>query len=421
MPAPFIPPQTPGYRRRQADPKQQRPKPKAKAKGHRAQSPKPKAKDTMAPHPPEAPFRYDGALLSSCASSPPVARLLLPAGGGAAPLRRGGASGANAGDCRALFESHAAHYRRPPPSDGERRFWDAFAADGVPPDDDGLDDGDGDDAAGWLRGGGGGPETSPRIEAFLRSVAFVHRHNGAAGTHRVALNGFSDVPPGDLPLMSHAGGGGGDEAASPFFGAGAVADVERLEASLGLHAAEQYLNSFRNRERGMRSKNGGKPMFVPLEDEDTIIKFGEKIRRTRELRRDDRREDADDPSADADAATAAAAAETTGSSLLRSAIDSWWWIGEPPAARRTRPFSTAKGDPASSSDSAGAGAGAGPEEEGGGDDDDGGGGGWDRHLDWATGDNPDGVSVVHDPMNQGLCGSCWVSGGGARPRERGGE
>ena len=33
---------------------------------------------------------------------------------------------------------------------------------------------------------------------------------------------------------------------------------------------------------------------------------------------------------------------------------------------------------------------------------------WARHLNWATGDNPDGVPVVRDPMDQALCGSCWA-------------
>lgn len=30
------------------------------------------------------------------------------------------------------------------------------------------------------------------------------------------------------------------------------------------------------------------------------------------------------------------------------------------------------------------------------------------HLNWATHDNPDGVAIVHPPMNQGNCGSCWA-------------
>ena len=52
---------------------------------------------------------------------------------------------------------------------------------------------------------------------------------------------------------------------------------------------------------------------------------------------------------------------------------------------------------------------AGLEEKRGAGEDDGPGDDWDGYLNWATGDNPDGVPVVHESMDQGLCGSCWVS------------
>lgn len=35
-------------------------------------------------------------------------------------------------------------------------------------------------------------------------------------------------------------------------------------------------------------------------------------------------------------------------------------------------------------------------------------GNWSRYLNWATEDNPDGVSIVHPPEDQGNCGSCWA-------------
>ena len=33
---------------------------------------------------------------------------------------------------------------------------------------------------------------------------------------------------------------------------------------------------------------------------------------------------------------------------------------------------------------------------------------YETYLNWATGDNPDGVPIVHPPVDQGLCGSCWA-------------
>jgi len=33
---------------------------------------------------------------------------------------------------------------------------------------------------------------------------------------------------------------------------------------------------------------------------------------------------------------------------------------------------------------------------------------WEIYLNWATEDNPDGVPLVHPPVDQGSCGSCWA-------------
>jgi Papain family cysteine protease len=33
---------------------------------------------------------------------------------------------------------------------------------------------------------------------------------------------------------------------------------------------------------------------------------------------------------------------------------------------------------------------------------------YNTHLDWSTEDNPDGVAIVHEAVDQGSCGSCWA-------------
>ncbi|KAL3784141.1 hypothetical protein ACHAW5_005650 [Stephanodiscus triporus] len=216
---------------------------------------------------------------------------------------------------------------------------------------------------------------SPRIEAFLRSVIFVHEHNGMGG-HRVALNRFSDMLSHELPLMSQSVGVPSSDSSS--FGGG---DFEFMRSALD--------DIFPFNQHAMTSEERG-PTFVSLDSDEVILKFWENLGRIHEH--------------------SAQSNHVRGTSYidkLRSMLDSWRWMGgehrveqiDPPAAhpltRSTRgSFLLDKEN-----------------ELGGLEDEDGSSHHderWDRHLNWATEDNPDGVRIVHDAMDQGYCGSCWA-------------
>ena len=342
-------------------------------------------------NPHETPFQYDDSLVSSCASSSPLARTLSQ---GEHDANDDGSSGAvhstpsqsnhqllrqqqqhigGGRECRALFDQHASHYQRPPLSEKEEQFWGAIVDDGTL--DHNLMD-----------------IISPRIEAFLRCVSFVHEHNKLDGKHRVALNRFSDMPSHELPLLSHANENGD---ASSF--GGANFDLEAAVDNL-LHAQSKagYLDLF---QRGIESKDA-KPTFVPIDDDDAIKKLGVNIRQMQQQR------------------------YAMYTSTFQSIRDSWWWIGgghnhgnemqdqvdattttagEKPLTRHSsdaKPKVVDKNKVPKVKDELG-----GLEEKS---EDDEESDQWDRYLNWATEDNPDGVPLVHPAMDQGLCGSCWA-------------
>jgi hypothetical protein len=347
-------------------------------------------------HPHETKFRYDDSLLSSCASSP-LAVLLAAARGGllledgddpAIPAREeeedrnDDAGGAGEEDCRTLFEMHASHYRRPPPSSGEVEFWRHQRG------------GDDDEVAGKEgKEEEEGRMMSPRIEAFLRSVIFVHRHNnkknddddddydddgGSGRQHRVALNRFSDVPSRELPLMSAPDEGGGD-----YFG---PPSRTALDAAI--------LPSAMTPEE--RVDDG--PTFVSLDNDEAISKFAETLGRRMQDERGLSRSDRD--VRDGGGASSYVIDE------IRDMLDSWWGGADPHFARGRR--STTRSSSSSSSfflDKENELNGLEEEDGTNGNHHD---GDWDRHLNWATEDNPDGVRIVHDAMDQGYCGSCWA-------------
>ena len=111
------------------------------------------------------PFTYSESQLTSCATS----------------FINTNANG-NRNDCRDLFLQHASHYNRPRLTPDEEGLWNSFLISETPRNVSG---------------------SSSRIEAFLNSVQFVHRHNtreGPNNIHTVGLNRFSDLNQYELPL-----------------------------------------------------------------------------------------------------------------------------------------------------------------------------------------------------------------------------
>eukprot|EP00571_Detonula_confervacea_P001191 CAMPEP_0172317242 /NCGR_PEP_ID=MMETSP1058-20130122/31011_1 /TAXON_ID=83371 /ORGANISM="Detonula confervacea, Strain CCMP 353" /LENGTH=747 /DNA_ID=CAMNT_0013031757 /DNA_START=6 /DNA_END=2249 /DNA_ORIENTATION=+ len=336
----------------------------------------------MANHPHETPFKYEYALVSSCASSP-LAHSLRSQGGHAEDDSSGDIhapspkllrnqqeriSGADK-DCRALFDQHAAHYHRVPLPDKDDQFWGFSVHDTLNnATDDNLE------------------KISPRIEAFLRSVIFIHGHN-SIGKHKVALNRFSDMLSHEMPLMSPA---------NDFPSFGGDGDEFEPQTETG------YFDGLQNHKE-MISKED-RPTFVPLDDDATIMQLGEKIRRMQQQRSQSNIIRAD---------------ISSNPSKFQNMRDSWWWIGgehshhgnqhlqdHVDTPEKTPLPKQSSHEPSKSKDKSflldkenelG-----GLEENEGLSDD------WDHYLNWATEDNPDGVPVVHPAVDQGFCGSCWA-------------
>lgn len=194
-------------------------------------------------------------------------------------------------------------------------------------------------------------DISTRHEAFLHNVIFIHQHNNDERmNHKVALNQFSDVPLSNFPLPTQ--------------------------------------------HPPMMVHNFDDPMFLHLNDEQFIMDVGAKIQRRQKQ-------------------------TSFFEDIIHSIKESWWWVGgeqlssnkHSSSHRHRKPSKKAKRDHKKSDSFL-----LEKQNELGGlksDQNDNSGGSdindpYKTYLNWATEDNPDGVPIVHPPLDQGICGSCWA-------------
>lgn len=336
---------------------------------------------------------------------------------------------------------------------------------------------------------------SPRIEAFLRSVVLVHRHNSnnvkdeddetlLHKTHTLTLNRFSDVPAESLPLMTLPSSSSSSSSGHVWEDLNHVltqpVDGSEADTMNGATSLKLWLNELTNLEtanslerlRRRNSKQRSAPAFVQLDNDEVIMEFGERIRQTRQSRGSRRLDTLADVISVEEEATEGRITTTVqrqlvspntlslsfypmilswGANAFQNMRDSWWWIGgghehengnhgnsihsndsildttndttddttrddqstevEPtrqdveehsrhtPAHQQQRSHSKTPPSPAKSKDNSflldeenelgGLKEESKKEEER-----------WDRYLNWATGDNPDGIGIVHDAMDQ---------------------
>eukprot|EP00804_Cyclotella_cryptica_P011657 CCRYP_019689-RB/>CCRYP_019689-RB protein AED:0.03 eAED:0.03 QI:181/1/1/1/0.66/0.42/7/1668/435 len=346
------------------------------------------SKQAMAGH--ATPFPYSEDQLASCATSPLVSHLLNKRSSNESHVHQTRATkntSGNATDCRVLFLNHAAHFDRPDLTAEEDRFWTARSEE-------------------WAESSG----LSSRIDAFLRSVAFVYEHNLDRGRHRVALNRFSDLQKEELPLIPSASSHGVGSESDAF-------DVSGFDGfSMDFWLKDVAVNLNRHN-----------PTYIHLDSEDLILKLGKRIRRNRPQNFE---ATTSQGSITMSAVTPSPSTASSYSlnrllSILTShkgflgIFDSWWWIGgghgskeqttitESPQPQfeehssnsdarlssKSNTYSSKSGDNSFVLDE---------ENEMGGLEDRirKGDGGWDTYLNWATEDNPDGAAIVHDAMDQ---------------------
>jgi hypothetical protein len=292
----------------------------------------------------------------------------------------------NNNDCRVLFEQHAAHYQRPTLTKDEIQYWEKAATTNKNWDEE---------------EGGGTALITPRIQAFLQSVVFVHDHNTKCNEsesevyHTVTLNRFSDKLLHELPLMS----------TTTTATTTTVDDIENFSPQ----------------------------EVVSLHEEEDIYNIGMELGR---LWSGDDVEQQQQQQTTTTTTTTSIPATTSFSNIF----DSWWWLGDDHDHYFSFFFGRGGKQQQQDDDESAAELLArsrnkkkhhhhhhhhdnsiksntnklllsneneldGLKDEDGATHHD---KTWDKYLNWSTKDNPDGVRIVHDPIDQGYCGSCWA-------------
>lgn len=320
------------------------------------------------PHPHETPFHYNEDLVASCANSPLAQSLMISQEGGVRQDADGiipPPIGGNTRDCLTLLHQHASHYNRPAFSSKERQFWDEWTA--------------------TLHTGAKLSHNimmSSRHEAFIQNVIFVHGHNKESTNHKVALNRFSDVPLNEFPAISKS-------------------HHHQQQQQQLLH---EEINSS---SQPMAFNFGDDPIFLQLDNDNIIIEIASKIQRRRSIRSNDNH-------------LFLSSNKSFIANIFQAFRDSWWWVGQLSSSSSSsspnfQPPKNSKQNRKSSSflidkqnelgvleNSQGGDGGVGENDD---DDID---HNYETYLNWATEENPDGVAIVHPPVDQGLCGSCWA-------------
>ena len=257
-------------------------------------------------------------------------------------------------DCHHLFLAHAAHYRRPPLTNEEEQFWNTD-------DDNNTID---VNAA-----------PSKRLQVFLNNVVFVYRHNLEGGHHTVGLNRFSDVSLDDLPWTASSTSTNQETKTTTTF-----SWIQELESS--------------------------KKAFVTLDSDELILQYAQKFQRKRTVPQQQQQRQQQSYTTLLQQIYSLFHQQ----SYFQGIFDSWWWIGErhdnnnhpkttasieehshhSPSHTHTAKESTQgksfivdKKNEMDGIDSDNT------------DDDE-----WRIYLNWSTDENPDGVGIVHDAMDQ---------------------
>lgn len=315
------------------------------------QSPSYKTQQIMEAH--ATPFLYSSSQFNSCASF----------------LNNNNSNGLSS--CRHLFLQHASHYQRPSLTVDEDLFWNTTSIS----NNDAIK---------------GAPTN--RIRAFISSVQFVHAHNSQDGHHKVALNRFSDLSEEDLPLFPPKTDGTTSSTTSSSNKGGMDWFQELQSNFLTIDSEERIMELSRKIIRSNKNQQHGRTSTKNTHPQQSILYYYQTI-------------------------------TSYFSNRYLGIFDSWWWIGERhdndnsndaksttarieehtrnhgsshnsgsssdvTSKQQERSFVVDKRNEMDGIEDITTNNNDKEEDR------------WERYLNWSTEDNPDGVGIVHDAMDQ---------------------